>query len=200
MATGSRIVDIKRKQRQLILLVAGAQRKESACQSALWKICWPEVYRACTHVLGEGLAANETAAEVLSDFVLNHIQRLSNPSSAITYLQLAAVRRSLKVRHRMNRSASFDMDSLLDEPEVNSQEQAENRVLLPRLEHCLGELTPKAQQVLKLRFVKGLANEKIGELLGGSKQYVGQLIRKSLVALRQCLERAHSKEDVHAPL
>jgi RNA polymerase sigma factor (sigma-70 family) len=65
--------------------------------------------------------------------------------------------------------------------------------MLPRLEECLEKLTPKARQVLALRYGAEHTNEQIGSLLGGSKQYIGRLIAQCLEKLRRCLEQQTSK-------
>jgi RNA polymerase sigma factor (sigma-70 family) len=92
----------------------------------------------------------------------------------------------------MGTQVSADMDAFLAEACGSVEESAWARALLPRLEDCLGELSPKAQRVLRLRYRKELTNERIGSLVGGSKQYIGRLIRQSLRALRKCLERGRT--------
>jgi RNA polymerase sigma-70 factor (ECF subfamily) len=171
-------------------LVARLKREDPAAQRRFWRICWPQVYADCARILGDGLPAHEVAVEVLSDFLLRYVHGLSHPGAAGTYLRLMAVRRAAREKEARSASKSVDMDVFHAEAGVDAEESAWAKALLPRLEECLGELTPKARQVLKLRYHADLTNERIGALLGGSKQYIGRLITRSLGVLRKCLERS----------
>jgi DNA-directed RNA polymerase specialized sigma24 family protein len=57
------------------------------------------------------------------------------------------------------------------------------------LDRCLTHLTDKARQVLRLKYTEQWTNEHIGQIVGGSKQYIGRLIRQSLELLRSCIEK-----------
>jgi RNA polymerase sigma-B factor len=58
---------------------------------------------------------------------------------------------------------------------------AEDAILL---EHYLGHLPPRSQQVLRLRFEKDLKQREIGAILGVSQMHVSRLIRQSLEQLQ----------------
>lgn len=72
---------------------------------------------------------------------------------------------------------------------MESERSPETSVLLPSLDECLDGLKPKAREVIRLKYGEDFANERIGGLVGGSKQYIGKLLRQSLAKLRECLER-----------
>ena len=105
-----------------------------------------------------------------------------------TYLRLAATRRALRRRQGAGKHDELEADQMPDDDARAPDRVAGVKLLLPRLEGCLEGLTPKAQQVLKLRFGSEMTNERIGELVGGSKQYIGRLIKESADKLRDCLE------------
>ena len=182
-------------------LIAGLKASNPKAQHAFWNSSWNEVYVICAHILGAGPNATDTAVDILTDFMFKHVQKLSNPQSAYAYLRLMSVRRSLRRRDRVAELNGRNHDSLPDINAVCADDEAEKALLLPRLADCLGLLTPRAQKVLKLRFGEDLTNERIGDIVGGSKQYLGRLIRQSLELLRTCLEaRIPQAAEIPAPL
>ncbi len=171
------------------ILVAGLQRRDESAQRRFWEQRWAGVYAICARILGGGADATELATDVLTDFLFEHVHRLSNPRAARSYLRLMAVRRSLRRRERRRELVGKDADRLPTPMRVDAEEAAALSSLQPRLDACLGQLTDKAQQMLRLRYAQELTNTRIGQLLGCSKQYVGRLVTRSLELLRECLER-----------
>lgn len=164
-------------------------------QNAFWRAHHGDVHAICCGVLGRGADAEEVADGVLSDFLFKYVHRLETPAAARSYLRLMAVRRSIRRRERRDRQSGSEPDVLADQARLTAEERANYALLLPRLGHCMEELTPKAQEVLRLRFRSELTNQKIGGLVGGSKQYIGRLIKRSLEILRGCLESSGRMEQ-----
>ena len=173
-------------------LFAALQRGEAAAQRQFWQVFLPVIERLCTRILGDTFAAREVSAEVLCDFLFKYVQGVTCPQAVSTYLQLMAVRRAVKERGRAARPSQVDMDTLNDPVGLTPEDRAAYRVQLPRLEACLAKLSPKAQQVLKLRFFGDMTNEDIGRLVGGSKQYIGKLLTGVLATLKKCLARTNA--------
>jgi len=161
---------------------------ESAAQSQVYSDCFGEMYGVCRRILGDGPDAMDTAVDVLSDFIFVYAKKLKRAEGMRSYLRLMAVRRSLRVRDRRNSASSGPLERMSAEGQ-DPEEQAHQTLLQPRLEECLQTLTPKAQQVIRLRFGHEMTNEKIGGLVGGSKQYIGKLISNCLKMLQKCLKR-----------
>jgi RNA polymerase sigma-70 factor, ECF subfamily len=169
------------------LLVAGLRAGDAASQRQFWRSSWPDVFRVVCRVLGPGVQASEIAVDVLTDFLIHYVHQLEDPRAVRAYLRLMALRRALKARAQGQRSVTCDMDDLGAVESRGVDESAAHQIMLGRLERCLGGLTGKAQQALALRFRGGVTDEKIGDVLGVSKQYVGRFVDKSIVALRKCL-------------
>ena len=74
------------------------------------------------------------------------------------------------------------------------EEMAHWQALAPFLDGCLEKLTPKARQALRLKYGQQMNNVKIGQMLGGSKQYISRLVIDCLHALRRCIESAAKRE------
>jgi RNA polymerase sigma factor (sigma-70 family) len=160
----------------------GADDEEA--QGLFWKEHWGEVYGICYRILQKKLLANETAVDILTDFMLECAHRLKYPGAVKSYLRLMAIRRSVRIKERLGQTEPLSMV-----PPVPSglEDRAHYQSLMPRLDECLSRLSPKAQKAIRLRFCDELTQERIGGLLGGSKQYIGKLITKSLKFLRECM-------------
>lgn len=163
-------------------------------QQQFWKTYWNEVYGICYHILRDRVRANDIAVDIMTDFLFEYSQRLDHPGATQSYLRLMAVRRSSRQRQRMSECDSLDEHSA-GLPHIDDSESSHARIMVPRLENCLGELSDKAQQALRLRFREDLPFENIGCLLGGSKQYINRLVHQSLVSLKDCLERRKTQTE-----
>jgi RNA polymerase sigma factor (sigma-70 family) len=169
-------------------LVSRLKANDPLVQQQFWKDHWPQVYGLCMRLLGNDFASSEVATEVLSDFLCQYVHGLNNPKALRSYVRMMAVQYAWKERDRRNRPIHIDMDELGDPSHGNPEELTMITSMLPRLEECLGRLSEKAQQAIKLHYYQEMPNEKIGELLGGSRQYIGRLISQSQVSLRKCLD------------
>jgi len=149
----------------------------------------------CARVLGHGADAMEIATDVLGDFLFQYVGGVESPRAVTTYIKLMATRRSLRWLRTRGRNDEVQDDDgggstdLAREREPQVEQQIWARQMMPRLDGCMEHLTPKAREVLKMRFSTELTNESIGEIVGGSKQYIGRLIKESTEKLRTCMDR-----------
>ena len=164
------------------------KRGEPAAQERFWQLHWNRVYATCARILGYGADASDVATDIVQDFLFTYVQNIERERAIVSYLRLMATRRSLRRRRGVDRHSELIPEAIADDDARGADVAANTQLLLPRLNDCLEELTPKAQQVLKLRFSGDLTTERIGQLVGGSKQYIGKLIRQSTEKLRACLE------------
>ena len=167
--------------------IAALQAGDRQAQAAFWAEQLPRVRALCARVLGRGPDAEELAQDVLTEFVFERAPRLERPEAAYAYLKLMALRRAQRYRERRRELPEEELPVPVDGDALDAIERRGEAAALGRLGECLGRLTEKARKVLQLRYGSELTNEHIGELVGGSKQYIGKLLRKSLEALRSCL-------------
>lgn len=158
-----------------------------AAQARFFRAYRGRVEALCGRILGPSGDAQELAADVLGDFLFNYVDRLETPRAVSTYLKLMATRRSLRRHKARERTNEVDDEQFHDETAPPDQ-AIWARQVLPKLDECMGGLTPKAREVLKLRFSTELTNEAIGDIVGGSKQYIGRLIKESTEKLKKCLD------------
>lgn len=167
--------------------------REPAAQARFYKAYKERVQAICARVLGNGPDAADVATDVIGDFLFQYVDGVESPRAVTTYLKLMGTRRSLRWLRRGDRADEVNEETPDGEGEERSDAQADQRIwvqqMTPKLGGCLDGLTPKAREVLRLRFSTDLTNEVIGEMLGGSKQYIGRLIKESTEKLKACLER-----------
>lgn len=173
-----------------IKLFNGLRQRDTAAQQQFWKVYWPKTYAICVRILGKNSDATDLAVDLLTDFIDRRVLDLKAPGAMNAYLRLMAIRRSVDLRQKRSLSTGLDFD-IKDTGATTPEEQAELVTLMPRLNNCLSKLTEKAQQTLRLKYTEQWTNEHIGTIVGGSKQYIGRLIRKSLESLKTCIERTH---------
>lgn len=156
-------------------------------QAEFFRTNWDWVYATALRILRNPVDANDVTSDVLTTFLFQRVQQLTDPERALGYLKVMTVRRAL--RFRQKRGIVVEPNNEAADPTIPIDMEAAGlrELLRPRLQHCLGGLTQKAQQALHLKFGGSLPNERIGELMGVSKQYIGRVITESIAALRRCL-------------
>lgn len=173
-------------------LVELLKQGDGSAQESFFRSYWDRVYFICVRILHDNANACDVALDVLTDFIYTYVHKITTTAAVGSYIRLMAVRRSLRYKERMYRAGDEAHLERLADVGCSPEERANATVIMPRLDSCLSELTPKAQQVIRLRFGKEMTNETIGSLVGGSKQYIGKLIRKSLETLKRCLQKSRS--------
>jgi RNA polymerase sigma-70 factor (ECF subfamily) len=168
-------------------MVEGLRAGKSEAREAFWRAYWDILYPISAHILGPGPDAMDVTVDLLVEFMDERVSKLENPKALYEYLRLTAVRRCIRLRDKGDKRAPLD-ENLRDHSGASPEEWAAAAMLMPRLKACLNTITPKAQKTLRLKFGNQMTNERIGGLVGGSKQYIGRLIQKSLQTLRECIE------------
>jgi RNA polymerase sigma factor (sigma-70 family) len=161
-------------------------------QASFWRQHRPGVLALARRVLGPTSEAEELADEVLVDFLYVAVHRIDHEEAIRNYVRLMTVRRALRRSKRRRKQTPFG-EAHFAAP--NDPDELTFKLMMPRLEGCLEGLTPKARQALTLRYRGEMTTEHIGKIVGGSKQYIGRLLTKSLEALRGCID---AKEVEHA--
>ncbi len=105
----------------------------------------------CARVLGHGADALEIATDVLGDFLFQYVDGVESPRAVSTYLKLMATRRSLRWLRTRGRSDEMQDDDggaveLGREREAPVDQAIWARQMMPRLDGCLEQLTPKARE------------------------------------------------------
>jgi RNA polymerase sigma factor (sigma-70 family) len=172
--------------------LARLKARDRQAQARFYNNFRERVQAVCQRVLGSGPDAADVATDVIGDFLFQYVDGVESPRAVTTYLKLMATRRSLRWLRRGERSEEVADDTPADgeaRPDHANDQAIWVGQMAPRLSGCLEHLTPKAREVLKLRFSTDLTNEAIGDIVGGSKQYIGRLLKESTEKLKLCLEK-----------
>ena len=160
---------------------------DSEAQKLFWQRSWNDVYTVTLRILENSPDATEVAVDVLSDFIFDYVQRVRKGAALQAYLRIVAARRAVRFKQKKHAVTAVGLDVLEDLDARSPEASAEFSGMVDELNLCLEQLTPKAQQVLRLRYHRDYTTENIGVLVGGSKQYIGRLITRSVELLRDCL-------------
>ena len=169
-------------------LVSGLRCNDSLAQKVFWDIYCPKLYGICNRILHNGPDAMDLTVDLLTDFMAKRVHDIDDPKAMGGYLRLMAIRRSLDQKEKRGKSTTLDFD-VSDNCARTPEDEAVYSTLMPKLSHCLDNLTDKAKQTLRLKYTEQWSNERIGEIVGGSRQYIGRLIRQSLSVLKTCINQ-----------
>jgi RNA polymerase sigma-70 factor (ECF subfamily) len=82
-----------------------------------------------------------------------------------------------------------------EEPDVLAESSAEREVLL----QVVRALPPERQQILILKFAEGYSNMEIGQVLGRSEGAIKSLYHRTLLVLREEMEKHHQRNARRKP-
>lgn len=167
---------------------------DPTAQREFWRQQHEIIFRICEKVLRDPAEAADVADEVLVEFLFRWVHRVETGGALVHYLKLMAVRRALRRKKRRGLWLADDPTEAAIDESARDEDRALAKLIFPRIEGCLPQLTSKARQALRLRFAVELTNEAIGDLIGGSKQYIGRLLTQSLEVLRRCVESRAGQE------
>lgn len=176
------------------MMLVDLKARNTQAQEYFWAKYYRDVNRICKHILGEGPDTTEIAVDIVVDFMFKYVDNLTHAKALRSYLRLMAIRRCQRRLKELSRFKNANLDDISYDNSANPEHWQETHQLSTQLSKCLEGLTPKAQQVIRLRYGRQFTNERIGTLVGGSRQYIGRLLRRSLVLLRVCLEKATANE------
>lgn len=174
---------------ELVALVERAKRYEPQALAELCKLYYRDIYSYIYY----RVSSVEDAEDLTNDVFLRMVEsicscrssgeksflawlfRIAN-NSVVDYYRRRAVRHHLPLDERHLPSH--------DGPEVS----VEAKLTRERLQRALPKLTDEQQQVIILKFVEGLSNAEIAQILGKSEGAIKSLQHRGLVSLRRILE------------
>lgn len=164
--------------------------RDAGAQAQLREQLFPRVLGTCLQILRDEVAAREMAEDIWTDFLFGKVDGIEHPRAMAAYLKLMAVRRCRRLRERSARhTAAVELQHQGPDPErlvLEAHDVVRQHALLAA---CLELLSPKAHQVVRLRYAEELTQEEIGVRIGASKQYAGRVLGRSLEQLRRCMEK-----------
>lgn len=164
---------------------------DQAAVKSLYSQCSVPLYRILLRIL----KVEAIAQDALQDVFVKIWQRadqydhsLAEPMtwmSRIARNQAIDIIRYQQVRVDLDLAEGDDVLSLLADRGVNEQQMTENA---SSLLHCLNQLERKPRLCVMRAYCEGYSQEELSTQLGAPLGTVKSWIRRSLIALRQCLD------------
>jgi RNA polymerase sigma-70 factor (ECF subfamily) len=153
------------------LLVARAQRGDSAAFGELMRRYRPRIYALALHLTGDGHDADDVAQEAFLR-AYRGLAEFRGAAEFFTWVYRIAVNLSLNVRRASARRRTVDMDdprvalAVQVDASGDPRRAAELRQIYTRLIAALDRLSPSLRSTVVLVALQGLTHDQAGAVLG----------------------------------
>lgn len=163
---------------------------DRAAFDLLYRLTSAKLFGVCLRVLGDRAEAEEALQEVFVKIWTKADRFAASDLSPISWL--AAVARNHAIdRIRARRQSSVDLDDALDiaDPSPGPEAAAMASGERDRIELCLGELEMDRASAVRGAYLKGESYAELATRYGVPLNTMRTWLRRSLLKLRECLER-----------
>jgi RNA polymerase sigma-70 factor (ECF subfamily) len=168
-------------------LVRRAQSYDEDALRRLYETYYPKIYNYAFLQLGDVLAAEDLAADVMLKMV-ESIQKYNFRGLPFGAWVLRIARnRLIDLHRRRKRRGEVDLSETLVSTLASPHVLAERALERGQLQLALKHLTAEQRQVIVLKFIEGYDNKSIGQVLGRSEGAIKSLQHRALAALRRVL-------------
>lgn len=150
----------------------------------------PKLFGICLRILKDRSEAEEALQEVYVKIWQRADRYVSGDTDPMSWL--AAIARNQAIdRIRARRPTAVDIDEAYDladasaTPEENAVLSSEGR----RIENCMNELEPDRASAVRRAYVEGVTYEELAEMFGVPLNTMRTWLRRSLLKLRECMNR-----------
>ena len=172
---------------QEILILLQAHEKDA--QEKIWNLENRRLIAIARYWLSSPEEAQFLVADIFCDFFFKYIDNIKDSQCISAYLRIMTVRRARRYNHRCASQQPIEPNDAVDHSHLTASEEVDQSVWRRWLENCQQKLSKKAREILRLHYGHELSYAAIGEIKGISKQAIGNIVQKSLDALRRCLEK-----------
>jgi RNA polymerase sigma-70 factor (ECF subfamily) len=156
------------------------------------------VFRAAYRITGSAVDAEDVLQTVFLRLVRRK-EKLDLSPSPGSYLHRAAVNASLDLLRSRTRSRSVSIEEVaFDAPhssEPSPETQQVDRELQNQVRRSIATLSPKAAEIIVLKYFEGHSNLEIAEMLGTSQMVIGVLLHRARTRLRKEIARLMEAND-----
>ena len=158
----------------------------------LYRATSDKLFGVCVRLLRDRAEAEDALQEVFATIWHKAGQYDAARASAITWLAQIARNRCidrLRSAAHLRRNDAIDLAGEIADEAPGALERAEQAGDRERLEECMSELDGNRSQLLRVAFFEGVTYEELARRSSTPLGTVKSWIRRSLIALRACLER-----------
>jgi len=162
--------------------LARLKARDPDAQRVFYATELPLVRRACQHLLDGPALADQTAQDVLDDFLFIHVNNVRLGRALRGQLRgwtRTHCRKARRIQRRLGGETEAEPATVTPRFEFPQR--------LERLHRAVGELSEQQRRVVRLRFFDGLDNADIARRLGVSRPRITQLVSRALERLRAAL-------------
>lgn len=152
-----------------------------------------KLFGICLRVLPVRAEAEDVLQEVFATIWQKAAQYDVNRASALAWLGMIARNRSidrLRTLPAGAHTAPIDLVAEMTDPQAAPHEDVERAADRQRLDNCLEELDTRRRALIRAAFFDGSTYEELAVRSGSPLGSVKSWIRRGLLQLRTCLERA----------
>lgn len=175
---------------EIAALIGRVALKDRSAFSSLYAATGPKLFGICLRILKDREEAEEALQEIYVKIWQRSNRFATGQASPMSWL--AAITRNHSIDMlRARRPVSTDIDEAYDladagpDPERSAVIAGEGR----RIEACMEELEGDRAQAVRSAYVEGLSYQELAERHGVPLNTMRTWLRRSLIKLRECLER-----------
>lgn len=126
---------------------------------------------------------------------IKHFADFTDETHLAKWVRRVARNHSIDLLRRSSNQLLLLDESVLEliEQEWPEQESTETVDKLEALRKCMGKLTPYSRQVLKLRYMEGLAGTEVADTMNRKVDTIYKALARLHMGLRDCVQRQMSK-------
>jgi len=167
--------------------------RDRATLSAIYDEYHPLIYRYIYRQVGEVETARDLTADVFHHF-LQAVQMGGGPDRHLTaWLYRAAHNAVIDHYRRQQHHRHLPLDEELASATDDPVGMAERHISAAQVRIALQHLTTDQQQIIALKFLEGLSNEEVANVLGKPVGAIKSLQHRALAALQRQLTPAKKK-------
>ncbi|MDJ0757015.1 MAG: RNA polymerase sigma factor [Ardenticatenaceae bacterium] len=171
-------------------LIQAAQQGNREAIGALYAAYHARVYRYVAFRVGDPAAADDLTAEVFVTMVkrIQTYEYRGRPFLAWLYIVAGNI---VKMHYRQEKKRQLETlpEELVDQAS-SPAEIAETRLSQRRLLAAMPFLSDPQREVILLKFIEGLSNSEVAEIMGKTEGAIRILQHRALTALRQTLRES----------
>lgn len=171
-------------------LIGRVSLKDRAAFSALYRQTSPKLFAICVRILRDRTEAEEALQEIYIKIWQRADRYASGDTNPMSWL--SAIARNHAIDHLRARKPvantideAYDLADSAPDPEKTAINTAEGR----RIDNCMNELEADRADAVRKAYVEGLSYQELAELFGTPLNTMRTWLRRSLLKLRECMER-----------
>ena len=146
-------------------------------------------------IVGDEHLAEDVFQEV-SMLAIDKADQIVHPEALGVWIRRSARNLALSALRKRGRDRHVFDDELLDQLDADwrGYAAADEAESIDALRDCLRKLTPRGQQVVRLRYVEGLSGQKLADAMGRSLTAAYIAVSRANRSLADCVRRTLTQE------